>query len=134
MHWKSYLTLALVSLLDHGAVTEVCAGPLGVLPQGRVPGQAGVSREGNVAVFTATSIPAQLWSATIDYVHAQPMELPRIPAGSAAEEQSDSINALTAPSALGAPIWRHTKIWIRRGHSLFVCHCQLVRQCKWLHG
>ncbi len=29
---------------------------------------------------------------------------------------------------------RHTKIWIRRGHSLFVCHCRLVRQCKWLHG
>lgn len=105
MHWKSYLTLALVSLLGHVVETEVCAGPLGVLPQGRVPGQAGVSREGSVAVFTASNITTQLGSATIDYVHARPMELPRIPARSEAEVQADRLTSLLLPQAPGAPAY-----------------------------
>ncbi len=103
MNWKSYLTLAIVGLLGHGAGTEVSAGPIGGPPQGRATGPVGVSREGNVTVFNPASMQAQMGGATIDYVNAQPMELPRIPPRSEAEVQSDMLNTLMPQQPMGVP-------------------------------
>ncbi len=118
MNWKPYLTLAIVGLLGHGAGTEVSAGPIGGLPQGRATGPVGVSREGNVTVFNPASIQAQMGGATIDYVNAQPMKLPTAPIPSDIGMQSDMAqpfvgepaywpgkagNGVKSPVDLGAP-------------------------------
>ena len=89
MFWKPYITVALISLLSHAAGTAALA-------------QEQVSSQKNgVTTLTLPSVAAQ--TDPIDYINAQSLDLPSIPAPSDAEAQADLLNALTAPSTLGEP-------------------------------
>ena len=91
MNWKSYVTLALVGLLGHTSGADVLAA------------SSGVSLQGRTAVFTAPNVGTQLGGETIDYVNAQPLDLPRSPARSDAEIRSDMLNPLMPQQAMGVP-------------------------------
>ena len=64
--------------------------------------QAMMGPQGQVTVLTVPSPQAQ-GGAGIDFVHAQPLQLPSVPSRSAEEARQDLIDALTSPPFLGVP-------------------------------
>lgn len=91
MNWKPYVTFAAVSLLSHAIGMNAFAA------------QAGILQQGNTTTMLVPATEAQMGANTIDYVNAKPMDLPGIPARSAAEEQADLINALMSQATMGTP-------------------------------
>ena len=61
--------------------------------------QATVLQDGSITVFMVPNVVTQV-GAGIDFVHAQPMKLPRVPAHMQASAREDLIRALTSRSVL----------------------------------
>ena len=93
---KSLSVMLTLGLLGFVAVNQATA-------QVRNDGTQGtVVTHGAVTVFTPPSTGAQA-AAGIDFVNAQPMELPSAPGRSDAEALADLIHTLTSPPLLGTP-------------------------------
>lgn len=94
--YKALSVMLTLGMLSSLAVEEATA------QQRNGSTQATVVTLGDVTALTVPSTGTQ-GDAGIDYVNAQPMELPSVPGRSDAEALEDLIHALTSPPSLGQP-------------------------------